>query len=67
MLDWEKEDKVNFFKPFNSPFERKIHTIKKQKKKFNNIGALNTNDLRDTNPFDFSKNIFNESLKLDLE
>lgn len=26
---------------------------------------MNTNDLRDTNPFDFSKNIFYDSLKLE--
>ena len=56
---------MSFFKPFNSLFEINIHALKKKKKKFNNIGTMNTNDLRDTNPFDFSKNIFYDSLKLE--
>lgn len=37
----------NFFKPFNSVFERELHNLRKQKRDFNKNAALNINSTRD--------------------
>ena len=59
------ESKVNFFRPFNSAFERTAHTQTKQKKNFNHNGLLNNTDLnRGSQAYlhDFSRVVSQENL-----
>ena len=52
------DGRVNFFRPFNSAFERTAHVQTKQKKNFNHNGLLNNTDLPGSNQVflhDFTK------------
>lgn len=52
------DGRVNFFRPFNSAFERTAHIQTKQLKNFNHNGLLNNADLPGSNQVflhDFSK------------
>ena len=39
------EKRINFFRPFNSAFERATHTASKQRSNFNHNVAMNNRDL----------------------